>query len=88
MILAHIVSKTSFIFSVDYSTLNYKDALVVSGNYAGIKLPMVGGIDLAGTVKQSDSPRFSAGDKEPNSIEKLNSILQKIEISIEFFKPV
>ena len=48
---------------VDYSTLNYKDALVASGNYAGLKLPMVGGIDLAGTVKQSDSPKFAAGDK-------------------------
>ena len=48
---------------VDFSTLNYKDALVVSGNYAGIKLPMVGGIDIAGTVKKSDSPSFVEGDK-------------------------
>ena len=55
--------KFPFVFSVDYSTLNYKDALVASGNYAGLKLPMVGGIDLAGTVKHSDSPRFAAGDK-------------------------
>jgi hypothetical protein len=28
----------------------------VTGNYAGLKCPMVGGIDLAGTVAQSDSP--------------------------------
>lgn len=57
------LGKCDVLVEVDYSTLNYKDALVASGNYAGLKLPMVGGIDLAGTVKHSDSPRFAAGDK-------------------------
>lgn len=48
---------------VAYSTLNYKDGLAVSG--AGKicrKVPMVCGIDLAGTVIESADPRFSAGD--------------------------
>ncbi len=51
-------SNHTFVFThvVDYSTINYKDALVVTGNYAGLKCPMVGGIDIAGTVTESQSP--------------------------------
>jgi putative YhdH/YhfP family quinone oxidoreductase len=50
---------------VDYSTLNYKDGLVVSGNKNKVarKLPLVAGIDLAGTVKESRSPAWKTGDK-------------------------
>jgi len=38
---------------VEYSTLNYKDALVVTGKYPGLKPPMVGGIDLVGEVLET-----------------------------------
>jgi len=38
---------------VQYSTLNYKDALVVAGKYPGLKPPMVGGIDLVGSVLEA-----------------------------------
>lgn len=50
---------------VEYSSLNYKDGLVVSGNRNKVarKLPMIGGIDLAGVVVESRSPAFKAGDK-------------------------
>jgi acrylyl-CoA reductase (NADPH) len=50
---------------VEFSTLNYKDGLVVSGNRNKVarKLPMVGGIDLAGTVVESRSPAWSKGDR-------------------------
>jgi acrylyl-CoA reductase (NADPH) len=49
---------------VAYSTLNYKDGLAVSGKgRIARKLPMVGGIDLAGTVVESRSPEWKAGDK-------------------------
>ena len=50
---------------VAYSGLNYKDGLALSGNKNKVarKLPMVGGIDLAGTVIESRSPLWSAGDK-------------------------
>ncbi|MGD1956856.1 MAG: MDR family oxidoreductase [Sphingomonadales bacterium] len=50
--------------SVEYSTLNYKDALAVTGA-APIcrKPPMVCGIDLAGTVSASSDQRFKAGDR-------------------------
>jgi acrylyl-CoA reductase (NADPH) len=50
--------------AVDYSTLNYKDGLVLTTGGGLVKSwPHVGGIDLAGTVEQSDHADFKAGDK-------------------------
>jgi acrylyl-CoA reductase (NADPH) len=49
---------------VAYSSLNYKDALAVTGKARVIRTyPMVAGIDLAGTVVESFSPEFSPGDQ-------------------------
>lgn len=48
---------------VNYSNLNYKDALVVTGSYPGLKPPMVGGIDLVGAVLDSKSDKFKVGDQ-------------------------
>ena len=50
---------------VGYSTLNYKDGLALNGNKGRImrKLPMVPGIDLAGTVEASESPDYKPGDR-------------------------
>ncbi|MGY0834489.1 MDR family oxidoreductase [Azospirillum argentinense] len=46
------------------STLNYKDGLAISGKgRIARKLPMVAGIDLAGTVVESRSPAWKPGDK-------------------------
>lgn len=48
---------------VDYSTLNYKDALAITGKGPVVrKFPMVPGIDLAGTVEASANPDFEVGD--------------------------
>ncbi len=48
---------------VAYSTLNYKDALAITGRAPVVrKFPMVPGIDFAGTVQASDSPDFAPGD--------------------------
>ena len=49
--------------AVEYSTVNYKDGLALSGGRIMQSMPMVGGIDLAGTVEASDNPAFKAGDK-------------------------
>ncbi|HEY7946578.1 MAG TPA: MDR family oxidoreductase [Acidimicrobiales bacterium] len=50
--------------SVAYSSLNYKDGLAVTGRGRIIRsFPMVCGIDLAGTVEQSDSPDWAPGDE-------------------------
>ncbi|MEH6546712.1 MAG: MDR family oxidoreductase [Sneathiella sp.] len=48
---------------VSYSTLNYKDGLAVAGKGIARRLPMVGGVDLAGTVLESASDEFKPGDK-------------------------
>jgi acrylyl-CoA reductase (NADPH) len=49
---------------VAYSTINYKDALAITGRGAIVrKWPMVPGIDLAGTVEASGAPGWKAGDR-------------------------
>ncbi|MGE0608223.1 MAG: YhdH/YhfP family quinone oxidoreductase [Pirellulales bacterium] len=49
---------------VRYSSLNYKDALAATGHPGVVrKFPHVPGIDAAGTVERSDSPRFKIGDE-------------------------
>jgi acrylyl-CoA reductase (NADPH) len=49
---------------VEYSTLNYKDGLAVTGKAPVVRrFPMIAGIDLAGTVEQSSHPQWKAGDK-------------------------
>lgn len=46
------------------STLNYKDALAITGQGPVVRrFPMVPGIDFAGVVEASDSPDFRPGDK-------------------------
>ena len=47
-----------------YSSLNYKDALAVTGRGKIIRVfPMVCGIDLAGRIVESRSPEFAVGDE-------------------------
>lgn len=48
---------------VSHSSLNYKDGLAMTGSGRIIRdFPMVPGIDLAGTVIESSSSRWQAGD--------------------------
>ena len=48
---------------VAYSTLNYKDALAITGKGPVVrKFPMVPGIDLVGTVESSSHPDYRLGD--------------------------
>ena len=48
---------------VSHSTLNYKDALAITGQGPVVrKFPMVPGIDLVGTVEDSAHPDYRAGD--------------------------
>lgn len=49
---------------VDYSCLNYKDGMALTGKNRIIRsYPMVPGVDYAGTVAESGSDRFSVGDR-------------------------
>lgn len=48
---------------VAYSTLNFKDGLALTGAAPiAQRMPMVGGIDLAGTVVESHAPEWRPGD--------------------------
>jgi acrylyl-CoA reductase (NADPH) len=57
------LSPGEVVIRVSHSSINYKDALAATG--AGRILrryPLVGGIDLAGSVEQSTDPAFRPGD--------------------------
>lgn len=50
--------------AVEYSTVNYKDALAVSGRAAIMRqFPLIAGIDFAGTVEASSYPGIAVGDR-------------------------
>jgi len=50
--------------AVEWSTLNYKDGLAVTGKAPVVRrFPMIAGIDFAGTVTDSSHPDWKAGDK-------------------------
>ncbi|MGL4187195.1 MAG: MDR family oxidoreductase [Thiotrichaceae bacterium] len=52
------------LIAVDYSSLNYKDGLAVTGTGKIIRdFPMVPGIDLAGSVLESNDARYKVGDQ-------------------------
>lgn len=52
------------LIKVDYSTINYKDALAITGASPIIRaFPMTPGIDLAGTVEESSSKHWHVGDR-------------------------
>ncbi|KAL3943545.1 MAG: hypothetical protein SGBAC_002403 [Bacillariaceae sp.] len=63
------------LIKVAFSTLNYKDGLAIAGSSKGRicrKLPMVGGIDLAGTVVESSSLSLSSSQ---NKFQKGDAVL-------------
>jgi acrylyl-CoA reductase (NADPH) len=50
--------------AVDYSTVNYKDALAITGRGSVIRqFPLIPGIDFAGTVEASSFPGIAVGDR-------------------------
>ena len=58
-----VLPEGDVIIKVAYSTLNYKDALAITGKGPVVRsFPMVPGIDLVGTVEQSDNEQFKVGD--------------------------
>lgn len=51
------------VVNIDYSTVNYKDALALSGHIPIIEtFPLIPGIDFAGTVEYSSHADFIPGD--------------------------
>ena len=57
------LSEGQVVVKVEYSDVNYKDALAGTGTGRIMRrFPMVGGIDLAGTVVESTDPEYAPGD--------------------------
>lgn len=60
----NLLPDAEVLVDIDYSSLNYKDSLAINGLLPSIReYPMVPGIDFAGTVVQSASSDYKAGDK-------------------------
>ena len=58
------LTQGNVLVKVAYSTLNYKDALAITGKAPVIRsFPMVPGIDFVGTVEHSDTDDFKEGDQ-------------------------
>ena len=52
------------LIKIDYSGLNYKDALILNnGGRIVKKYPFIPGIDFSGTVEESEDDKFKKGDK-------------------------
>ncbi|MGM3175705.1 MDR family oxidoreductase [Dickeya lacustris] len=50
--------------AIDYSTVNYKDAMAISGRAPIIRqFPLIPGIDFSGVVESSSHPGFNVGDR-------------------------
>jgi NADPH2:quinone reductase len=56
------LSPGEVVIRVSHSSINYKDALATGAGRILRRYPLVGGIDLAGSVEQSADPAFKAGD--------------------------
>jgi len=58
------LSAGDVVIKVQYSSINYKDALAATGTGKILRrFPLVGGIDVAGTVVSSHDRRYKKGDK-------------------------
>ena len=58
------LSTGDVVIAAAYSSVNYKDALAATGAAKILKrMPLVGGIDVAGTVASSTDARFREGDE-------------------------
>lgn len=58
-----VLSEGDVTVAVEYSTLNYKDGLAITGKSPVVRrFPMVPGIDFAGTVRSSSHQAWKAGD--------------------------
>ncbi|MEO1291560.1 MAG: MDR family oxidoreductase, partial [Pseudomonadota bacterium] len=58
------IAEGEVLVAVEYSTVNYKDGLCLTGNGGLVRdYPHVPGIDFAGTVEASNDGRYKPGDK-------------------------
>jgi len=61
---ADFLKDGNVLVKVDYSGLNYKDALILNnGGRIVKKYPFIPGIDFSGTVEESEDQKFKKGDR-------------------------
>jgi acrylyl-CoA reductase (NADPH) len=61
---ADVLPQEDTLVKVDFSTLNFKDALAVTGTGKIVRTwPMIPGVDLAGTVVETVHPGFKTGQR-------------------------
>ncbi|TEW50212.1 acrylyl-CoA reductase (NADPH) [Psychromonas algicola] len=59
----NLLPEGDVLIKVSHSTLNYKDALAITGKGPVVRsFPMIPGIDLVGTVEETSSNKFKIGD--------------------------
>ncbi len=59
-----VLKDGNVLIKIDYSGLNYKDALILNnGGRIVKKYPFVPGIDFSGTVEESEDDKFKKGDR-------------------------
>ncbi len=62
--LSDLPAEGDVLVEVEYSTLNYKDGLAITGRAPVVRRwPLVPGIDAAGKVLESSHPKWRAGDR-------------------------
>lgn len=58
------LSPGTVVIQGEYSSINYKDALAITGQGKILRrFPLVGGVDIAGTVAESADARYKPGDR-------------------------
>src|SRR5262245_47941979 len=58
-----VLTPGDFVINTAYLSFNYKDALAATGSGKIMRrFPLIGGIDVSGTVESSRDPRFAPGD--------------------------
>ena len=61
---ARLPAEGEVVVRIDYSTINYKDALAITNRSPIVRTwPLIAGIDGAGTVETSSDSRWKPGDK-------------------------
>ena len=81
------IKKGDVLVKTSYSSLNYKDVLLCSGNPGLVRrYPHVPGIDASGTVIESKSKKFKVGDKviivaRPMGVSCFGGLSEYIKIS-------
>lgn len=88
------ISKDEIVIKVSYSSLNYKDYLICSGNPGLVRrFPHVPGIDAAGKVYISNTEKFKFGDKvmiiaRPMGIETMGGFTEYLKVPSKWVEKI